>query len=206
MRADQDHSEEVQERYVRLRCGSALTMRQRYRKYVGKARFLFSNRLSIVACRYEKGTWSGCVNQMMTRIDNLKANSDTSCEKTRRLTKRCKPEANTKKSTKGDYHLFDRSANSLYMRKRRNNLLPLFSRRTIEQEIRQAVIVRQSPQLPPLIGQRKRTLISSILILSILYSIADRLRGRVSMAAIASREQVVCTYCLGIMRFGCSDA
>jgi len=43
------------------------------------------------------------VNQMMTRIDNLKANSDTSCDKTRRLTKRCKPETNTKKSAKGDY-------------------------------------------------------------------------------------------------------
>ncbi|XP_011694858.1 PREDICTED: uncharacterized protein LOC105460050 [Wasmannia auropunctata] len=54
------------------------------------------------ACRYEKGTWSGCVNQVMTRIDNLKANSDTSCEKTRRLTKRCKPETNTKKSAKGE--------------------------------------------------------------------------------------------------------
>lgn len=54
------------------------------------------------ACRYEKGTWSGCVNQLMTRIDNLKANSDTSCDKTRRLTKRCKPESNTRKSPKGD--------------------------------------------------------------------------------------------------------
>ncbi|XP_012285187.1 uncharacterized protein LOC105702294 isoform X2 [Orussus abietinus] len=54
------------------------------------------------ACRYEKGTWSGCVNQLMTRVDNLKANSDASCEKTRRLTKRCKPESSTKKATKGD--------------------------------------------------------------------------------------------------------
>ncbi|KAF3429569.1 hypothetical protein E2986_05444 [Frieseomelitta varia] len=54
------------------------------------------------ACRYEKGTWSGCVNQLMTRMDNLKANSDASCEKTRRLTKRCKPETNTKKSPKGE--------------------------------------------------------------------------------------------------------
>ncbi|KOC67039.1 hypothetical protein WH47_11692 [Habropoda laboriosa] len=53
------------------------------------------------ACRYEKGTWTGCVNQLMTRVDNLKANSDASCEKTRRLDKRCKPETNTKKSTKG---------------------------------------------------------------------------------------------------------
>lgn len=54
------------------------------------------------ACRYEKGTWSGCVNQMMTRIDNLKVNSDATCEKTRRLTKRCKQETNTKKSAKGE--------------------------------------------------------------------------------------------------------
>lgn len=54
------------------------------------------------ACRYEKGTWSGCVNLVMTRIDNLKANSDATCEKTRRLTKRCKQETNTKKSAKGD--------------------------------------------------------------------------------------------------------
>ncbi|XP_054013211.1 uncharacterized protein LOC128895027 [Hylaeus anthracinus] len=54
------------------------------------------------ACRYEKGTWSGCVNQLMTRVDNLKANSDAGCEKTRRLTKRCRPETNTKKTTKGE--------------------------------------------------------------------------------------------------------
>lgn len=52
------------------------------------------------ACRYEKGSWSGCVNQLMARIDSLKANSDATCEKTRRLTKRCKPETNVKK-TKG---------------------------------------------------------------------------------------------------------
>ncbi|XP_033223811.1 uncharacterized protein LOC117177308 isoform X2 [Belonocnema kinseyi] len=53
------------------------------------------------ACRYEKGSWSGCVNQLMTRIDSVKANSDATCEKTRRLTKRCKPETSVKK-TKGD--------------------------------------------------------------------------------------------------------
>nr|XP_033321448.1 uncharacterized protein LOC117217736 isoform X2 [Megalopta genalis] len=54
------------------------------------------------ACRYEKGTWSGCVNQLMTRVDNLKANSDATCEKVRRLTKRCKQETNTKKSAKSE--------------------------------------------------------------------------------------------------------
>lgn len=64
--------------------------------------FRSSNSLLTAACRYEKGTWSGCVNQMMTRIDNLKANSDATCEKTRRLTKRCKQETNTKKSAKGN--------------------------------------------------------------------------------------------------------
>ncbi|XP_015190213.1 PREDICTED: uncharacterized protein LOC107073885 isoform X3 [Polistes dominula] len=55
------------------------------------------------ACRYEKGTWSGCVDQISTRVDNLKANSDPSCDKTRLTTKRCKSETNTntKKSAKG---------------------------------------------------------------------------------------------------------
>ena len=39
---------------------------------------------------------------MQVRIDTLKtANSDFSCEKTRKNTKRCKPETNGKKATKG---------------------------------------------------------------------------------------------------------
>ena len=54
------------------------------------------------ACRYEKGTWSNCLNQLTTRIDNLKPNSDPTCEKTRRLTRRCKPENNAKKAAKGN--------------------------------------------------------------------------------------------------------
>ncbi|XP_063984340.1 uncharacterized protein LOC135166198 isoform X2 [Diachasmimorpha longicaudata] len=54
------------------------------------------------ACRYEKGTFSNCVNQLVTRVDTLKPNSDSSCEPTRRITKRCKPETNTKKSAKGE--------------------------------------------------------------------------------------------------------
>ncbi|XP_046588549.1 uncharacterized protein [Neodiprion pinetum] len=53
-------------------------------------------------CRYEKGTWSECVDQQMNRIDNLKPDSDRSCEKTRRRTKRCKPETNAKKTPKSD--------------------------------------------------------------------------------------------------------
>lgn len=53
------------------------------------------------ACRYERGSWMACENQWMARIDTLKANSDTTCEKSRRVTKRCKPENNTKKA-KGD--------------------------------------------------------------------------------------------------------
>ncbi|XP_008210922.1 uncharacterized protein LOC100121341 isoform X1 [Nasonia vitripennis] len=52
------------------------------------------------ACRYEKGAWTSCVSQNMTRIDNLKANSDPTCEKTRRITKRCKPETSNKKAQK----------------------------------------------------------------------------------------------------------
>jgi len=85
------------------------------------------------------------VNQMMTRIDNLKANSDTSCEKTRRLTKRCKPETNTKKSAKGDYSVdpFPISRARQPRPQQDNKGLYLF-RRAIEQEVEQAVIIRQS--------------------------------------------------------------
>ncbi|XP_020710346.1 pleiotrophin-like isoform X4 [Athalia rosae] len=53
-------------------------------------------------CRYEKGSWSECVNQLMNRIDNLKPESDRACEKTRRRSKRCKPEPNSKKTAKSD--------------------------------------------------------------------------------------------------------
>ncbi|XP_057334978.1 uncharacterized protein LOC130673786 [Microplitis mediator] len=55
------------------------------------------------ACRYDKGTFSACVNMSMTRVDNLKPNSDSSCDQTRRITKSCKPEAaSSKKVTKAD--------------------------------------------------------------------------------------------------------
>jgi hypothetical protein len=55
------------------------------------------------ACRYEKGTFSSCVNMSMTRVDNLKATSDPSCEQTRRITKRCKQDTpNTKKTAKAE--------------------------------------------------------------------------------------------------------
>ncbi|XP_034947344.1 uncharacterized protein [Chelonus insularis] len=53
------------------------------------------------ACRYEKGNFTPCVNMVMTREDTLKPNSDDSCEKVRRVVKRCKPETvSTKKVTK----------------------------------------------------------------------------------------------------------
>ncbi|KAK0180807.1 hypothetical protein PV327_003152 [Microctonus hyperodae] len=55
------------------------------------------------ACRYDKGTFSACVNMVMTRVDNIKPNSDPSCDPTRRITKRCKPDAvSTKKIAKAD--------------------------------------------------------------------------------------------------------
>lgn len=53
-------------------------------------------------CRYEKGTWGECVDQLMNRIDNLKPDSDRACDKTRRRSKRCKSETNTKKAAKSD--------------------------------------------------------------------------------------------------------
>ncbi|XP_015585899.1 uncharacterized protein LOC107263335 isoform X2 [Cephus cinctus] len=54
------------------------------------------------ACRYEKGTWGTCINQVMKRVDNLKSNSDSNCDKTRSVSRRCKPETNSKKTTNKD--------------------------------------------------------------------------------------------------------
>ncbi|XP_046666812.1 uncharacterized protein LOC124358554 isoform X1 [Homalodisca vitripennis] len=43
------------------------------------------------ACRYEKGTWSTCSAQNeMVRTDTLKDKSDSTCEQTRQITKKCK--------------------------------------------------------------------------------------------------------------------
>lgn len=45
----------------------------------------------LAACRYEKGTWSTCSAQNeMVRTDTIKDKSDSSCEQTRQITKKCK--------------------------------------------------------------------------------------------------------------------
>ncbi|XP_059055395.1 uncharacterized protein LOC131849349 isoform X3 [Achroia grisella] len=42
------------------------------------------------ACRYEKSSWSECSpNGEMSRTDMLKANSDPTCDQSRRITKKC---------------------------------------------------------------------------------------------------------------------
>ncbi|XP_044015001.1 uncharacterized protein LOC122857084 isoform X1 [Aphidius gifuensis] len=52
------------------------------------------------ACRYVKGSFSSCVNSQMTRIDNIKPNSDPTCEPTRKIEKKCKSDPNATKSAK----------------------------------------------------------------------------------------------------------
>lgn len=50
-------------------------------------------------CKYEKGTWSKCNAQNeMTRTDSLKnpAEADSSCEKTKMQTKKCKTKSVTR--------------------------------------------------------------------------------------------------------------
>ncbi|XP_044732119.1 uncharacterized protein LOC123294994 isoform X2 [Chrysoperla carnea] len=61
------------------------------------------------ACRYERGSWSECNGQSeITRIDKLKPNSDSSCEQSRQITKKCKtkkggkPPKSANKASKGD--------------------------------------------------------------------------------------------------------
>lgn len=47
--------------------------------------------LCLAACRYEKGAWSACNAQNeMVRSDTIKDKSDSSCEQTRQITKKCK--------------------------------------------------------------------------------------------------------------------
>ncbi|GBL56884.1 hypothetical protein AVEN_180819-1, partial [Araneus ventricosus] len=45
-----------------------------------------------VACKYDKGDWSDCEASTNTRVrtDSLKPKSDSSCEPTRTLSKKCK--------------------------------------------------------------------------------------------------------------------
>lgn len=53
----------------------------------------------IIACRYEKSSWSECnSNGEMSRTDMLKANSDPSCDQSRRITKKCNKNKQVKAS------------------------------------------------------------------------------------------------------------
>ena len=55
---------------------------------------------AILACRYEKGTWSECATGQMSRADKLKTTSDPSCEATRVIKKNCKSGKSKDKATK----------------------------------------------------------------------------------------------------------
>ncbi|CAH0703299.1 unnamed protein product [Spodoptera exigua] len=51
------------------------------------------------ACRYEKSSWSECSpNGEMSRTDILKANSDPSCDQSKRVTKKCNKNKQVKTS------------------------------------------------------------------------------------------------------------
>lgn len=52
----------------------------------------------LLACRYEKGSWSECTAGQMQRSDKLKTTSDASCQATREVNKNC----NAGKANKGD--------------------------------------------------------------------------------------------------------
>lgn len=56
------------------------------------------------ACRYEKGPFSDCQpNGEMTRVDKLKASSDTvNCQQTRTVTKKCNAKSKQEKQPKGN--------------------------------------------------------------------------------------------------------
>lgn len=56
------------------------------------------------ACRYEKGPFSDCQpNGEMTRVDKLKASSDTvNCQQTRTVTKKCNTKSKQEKQPKGN--------------------------------------------------------------------------------------------------------
>ncbi|XP_059055394.1 uncharacterized protein LOC131849349 isoform X2 [Achroia grisella] len=57
------------------------------------------------ACRYEKSSWSECSpNGEMSRTDMLKANSDPTCDQSRRITKKCNKNKQVKSTKdKGQY-------------------------------------------------------------------------------------------------------
>lgn len=56
----------------------------------------------IVACRYDKGEWSKCVNGQMTRTDNIKTGFDPSCKQTREVNKNCSKDKKQKKQEKSE--------------------------------------------------------------------------------------------------------
>lgn len=56
-----------------------------------------------IACRYDKGEWSKCVNGSMSRKDNVRAGSDASCKPTREITKNCNKDKKQKKQDKSKY-------------------------------------------------------------------------------------------------------
>lgn len=54
----------------------------------------------IIACRYDKGEWSKCVNGSISRKDNVRTGSDASCKQTRDITKSCNKDKKQKKQDK----------------------------------------------------------------------------------------------------------
>lgn len=53
------------------------------------------------ACRYDKGTWSECGQSgEMSRTDKLKVTSDSSCQATRTINKKCNKSKQDKKERK----------------------------------------------------------------------------------------------------------
>lgn len=68
--------------------------------------FFFSHlgRIITLACRYDKGEWSKCVNGSMSRKDNVRAGSDASCKATRDITKNCNKDKKQKKQDKSKHN------------------------------------------------------------------------------------------------------
>lgn len=55
-----------------------------------------------IACRYDKGEWSKCVNGSMSRKDNVRTGSDASCKATREITKNCNKDKKQKNKEKSE--------------------------------------------------------------------------------------------------------
>lgn len=56
-----------------------------------------------IACRYDKGEWSKCVNGSMSRKDNVRAGSDATCKPNREINKNCTKDKKQKKQDKSKY-------------------------------------------------------------------------------------------------------